>query len=124
MLMIVLNKGENAEIIYCTPLESATSIPAYYYFKFTNRITKDVISVFLTDTSVLKRYQKFTIDTDTLFSTFDTGFWSYTIQGSSVNTGTPTSPVLEMGYMYLNEATEFTPTKYDEQDNTFKTYNG
>mgnify|MGYP000308434651 CR=1 FL=1 len=31
--------------------------------------------------------------------------------------------IVEEGFMYLHEAEGFTPTVYDEQDNTFITYN-
>ena len=68
------------------------------------------------------RYQQFEIDTED-FENEDTGFWTYEIYEADVN-DEPTGSVLESGYMYLNPEIAFEPTKYDEQNNSFITYNG
>jgi hypothetical protein len=122
--MIILNLGENSEMIRVTPLENSATTPAFYYFLFVNRITNDEVDMWLTNVSTTARYQKFQINTENLFGDYDTGFWSYTIQGASVNNVVPTTPILESGYMYLYPETEFNPTEYNEQSNQFKTYNG
>lgn len=124
LFMIVLNKGNNAERVYCTPLELLASSPNFYFFKFTNRTTGDVVTFFDTNESNTARYQYFTLNTQSIFGTFEEGFWGYTIQPSSTNTGTPNTAICESGLMYLKPAIEFEPTKYDEQDNTFKVFNG
>ena len=51
------------------------------------------------------------------------GFWGYTIH-QKVSSGdlTVSGLVLEEGYMFLNPATPFEPTKYEEQNNNFVTY--
>lgn len=122
--MIILNLGDNSEVIRVTPLENSATTPNYYYFVFTNRVTKDEVDMWLTNVSTTARYQKFQINTDNLFDGYDTGFWNYTIQGATTLNVIPTSAILESGYMYLYPATEYAPTEYNEQSNQFKTYNG
>jgi hypothetical protein len=120
--MITLTKGNTTETIYCTPLELLTSAPNYYYFKFTNRLTKQVVSAWLSNVSTTDRFQRFTIQTNSLFSSYDEGFWTYTIQPSTTNNLVPTTAICESGLMYLKPNNSFTPTKYDDQSTTFKTY--
>lgn len=122
--MIILTKGNTANEMYVTPLELASSTPAWYYFKFTNRVTNDVIEYWGTDESTDARYQKFIIDVDDYFDTFDMGFWKYEIYGVDDENEQPTSSVLETGFMYLKPENEFTPTKYNEQSTNFTTYHG
>jgi len=123
MNMIILTKGNTANDVYCTPAENTNVVFSIYYFKFTNRITQSVVEKWYTDTSVLSRYQKFVINV-TVFANEDTGFWTYEIKGAQTINVVPTGPVLESGYMYLNPADTYEPTTYDEQSNTFLTYNG
>lgn len=118
--MINLTKGQT-ETIYTTTNGGGAAL---YYFKFTNRTTNDVIQMWLTNTSTKTRFQKFSIVVNTYFANFIEGFYTYTIQVATTNNVVPTSAVLETGYMKLNPATEFTPTKYNEQSNQFKVYNG
>ena len=121
--MIILTKGETSKIIYCTPAENTDVIYSYYSFKFTNRITLSVVEDAFPNLSTTSRYQMFDINA-TPFDNEDTGFWTYEIRGFDLGTAFPTGPVLESGYMYLNPADTYEPTTYDEQSNTFLTYNG
>lgn len=121
--MIILQKGNNSEYIYCTPKEASGNIYGFYEFIFTNRVTNDSVSVFLEDSSPSKRYQKLHIDTDLIFSSYDTGFWKYEIKGSEDGENADDA-ILESGFMYLYPENAFSPTKYNEQSNQFLTYNG
>lgn len=118
--MINLTKGQT-ETIYTTTNGGGAAL---YYFKFTNRTTNDVRQIWLNNLSTKSRFQKFTFDVDDFFDTFIEGFYTYTIQVATTSNVVPTSAVLETGYMKLNPANEFTPTKYNEQSNQFKVYNG
>ena len=122
--MIILTKG-NIEQVYCTPLENADSVFSLFYFKFTNRITQSVVGIATSNISTFDRYQQFEIDTED-FENEDTGFWTYEIRqwDDNAEEPSPIGPILESGYMYLNPANTYEPTKYDEQDNSFITYNG
>jgi hypothetical protein len=123
--MIILTKDEVSKIIYCTPAENTDEIFSYYFFKFTNRITQSIIEVVYENLSTTSRYQMFDINTTT-FDEEDTGFWTYEIRqwDDNAEEPSPIGPILESGYMYLNPANTYEPTKYDEQDNSFITYNG
>jgi len=121
--MINLKKG-NTDTIIVTTKENTSLAITYFKFIFTNRITQDEVSLWLTNISTTNRYQKFSIVTNTYFLNEDTGLWSYEIYGSASLGGVPTTPILESGYMNLNPATDFAPTSYSEQSNQFKTYNG
>ena len=120
--MIILTKG-NVEQVYCTPLENADSVFSTFYFKFTNRITQSVVEYTSDNTSLFDRYQQFDINTNA-FENENTGFWTYEIKQWDENNAEPVGPVLESGFMYLNPTDTFEPTKYDEQNNSFITYNG
>jgi hypothetical protein len=121
--MINLKKG-NTDTILVTSKEMTTLAITIFKFIFTNRITQDEVSVWLTNTSTTDRYQKFSIVTSTYFANENEGLWSYEVYGSASIGGVPTTPILETGYMNLNPSTEFAPTSYSEQSNQFKTYNG
>lgn len=121
--MINLYLGNNNNEIFVTADENKTAEIDFYYFKFVNRITKDEVEMWLQNISTTERYQKFVIDVDDYFLNLNVGFWTYTIQ-SAENNIVPTSAILESGLMCLHNATTFEPTNYNEQINTFKTYNG
>lgn len=121
--MIILTKEQSTDI-YVTPQENTDVVYSIYYFKFTNRITQSVVTEWLNNTSSFSRYQKFTIDAAGLFINEDTGFWTYEIYGATELNVVPTTPVLESGYMYLNQEQTFEPTTYNDQSNEFLTYNG
>ena len=125
MTMIVLTKGE-LKNIYFTGSESALLINPYFLFIFTNRVTQEVVKFVVTNQSNTLRYDVFTLDVDSIFLNSETGMWTYQIyeQASSTNTNSTGLNQVEDGYMYLNSAIVFEPTTYNEQSNTFITYNG
>ena len=119
--MIHFTKG-NSDTIFTTA--DTTLTLNYYYFKFTNRTTQDIVEMWLPNESEKDRFQKYTINTDEYFVNFNEGFWTYTIQMAEDYEVIPTSAILESGFMYLHPATDFEMIKYNEQSNTFKAYNG
>jgi len=123
--MIVITKGEYKNI-YFTGTESALLSNPYFLFIFTNRVTQEVVKFVVTNTSATLRYDVFTLDVDSIFLNSETGMWTYQIyeQLSSTNTDPTGLNMVEDGYMYLNSAIVFEPTTYNEQSNTFITYNG
>lgn len=121
--MILLTRN-TTNYIYVTPSENTSLVITIFKFIFTNRITKDIVEFWDTNESTTERYQKFTIDVDTEFADLDNGFWDYKIYGCASIGGTPNTPLLESGFMYLRSNTEFTPDEYNGQSNTFVTYNG
>jgi hypothetical protein len=123
--MIVLTKGETKNI-YFTGSESAILTDPYFLFIFTNRITQEVVKFVATNESTTLRYDVFELDVDQYFEDAETGFWTYQVyeQASSSNLNPAGLNQVEDGYMYLNSAITFEPTTYDEQDNSFITYNG
>jgi hypothetical protein len=121
--MITLTKGySDQEIRFSNKVDLTGN--NYYYFKFINRTTLDEVDTWIepegTDTY---RYELCLIDTLALFADYPEGFWTYEIYPATVDE-LPTEPMIESGLMYLYPQTEFTPTKYDEQNNTFVVYNG
>ena len=122
--MIVLTKGENSEQIYFTGNLNVSSVPNYYYFKFTNRTTLDEVEMWLEDARFTTRYGTTNVATSLYFNDYPEGFWTYEIYPVAEEDQYPTLPICESGLMYLYPQTEFAPTKYDEQNNTFKVYNG
>jgi hypothetical protein len=123
--MIILTKGETKNI-YFTGSESATLLNPYFLFIFTNRITQEVVKFVVTNESTTLRYDVFELDVDQYFEDAETGFWTYQVyeQTSSSNLNPSGLNEVENGYMYLNSAITFEPTTYNEQDNSFITYNG
>ncbi|NBQ17057.1 hypothetical protein EBU24_01950, partial [bacterium] len=67
-----------------------------------------------------------TFEVNDYFEDSETGFWTYDIyeQPSSSNLIITGLNKVENGYMYLNPAIVFEPVIYNEQSNTFITYNG
>jgi hypothetical protein len=121
--MIVLTKGYQDESIRFT---SKINLGGnnFYYFKFTNRTTLDEVDCWIEpEGTATDRYELCLIDTLNLFADYPEGFWTYEIYPATVDE-LPTEPMLESGLMYLYPQTEYAPTKYDEQNNTFKVYNG
>lgn len=122
--MIILQKGNASETIYFTAQESSSVSIEWYWIEFTNTVTKDLVIKKGKDDSNTTRYQKMSVATDTLFGDYDTGFWTYKIWEWDENEDLKAGDVLESGYMYLYPDTAFSPTKYNEQSNSFVTYNG
>lgn len=89
-------------------------------------MTGDEIAFVTTNASTSARYDYFSLVVNTHFANAETGFWTYDIYEQASSSGT--SPVgknkVETGLMYLHPADTYEPMQYDEQDNTFKTYNG
>ena len=115
----------HTNILYFTALENAVLTAPNYLFIFTSS-NNDVVKFVKANESTNDRYQKATVVTNTYFANYDAGMWRYKIreQASSSNTDEDLSgAIVEEGFMYLHEAVGFTPTVYDEQDNTFITYN-
>lgn len=123
LFMIHLKLGETNNI-YATAVDYGDNSYGIYYFKFQNRTTFDVVEMWLTNESTSNRYQKFEIVVNDYFEGYAEGTWDYVIIGADQVDVVPTYDVLESGYMYLHRATEYQPTKYNEQSNTFKAYNG
>lgn len=122
--MINLRKG-NTEIIYFTGTENATLDNPYFLFIFTNRVTLDVVKFMGTNTSTTERYDKCSMVVNTYFTDATEGFWDYDIREKASNSDmTIAGTIVEQGFMYLRPATDFEPTEYADQTNTFKTYNG
>ena len=122
--MITLTKGQT-QTIYFTGTEKATITAPFFLFVFTNRITDEVVKLIATNTTTTERYDKFSLVVNTSFSTATEGTWEYDVyQKVSDSDLTVAGVVVERGFMTLNPATDFTPTEYAGQLNTFKTYNG
>lgn len=127
MYMITIAKGQTTPI-YITPKENISN-PAYYVgIFFTNRITQDVVSFMFNDISTTERYMKMSLIVNTYFADAENGFWEYNCYETPTNNinsiDTENTDPIETGLMYLNPASEFEPTKYSGQSNTFVTYNG
>lgn len=122
--MINLRKGVT-EVIYFTGSEKATISDPYFLFVFANSITGEIVKVMATNVSTTLRYDKFSLIVDNFFSSSTTGFYVYNIyEKASSSDMTVSGNIVESGYMYLKPSTDFEPTEYTEQSNTFKTYNG
>jgi hypothetical protein len=123
--MIVLTKGEEQNVIF-TGTENCLLTAPYFLFVFTNRITTDVVSFVVSNLSTTQRYDYFTLEVNDYFEDSETGFWTYDIYEQATNSGTSITGKhkVETGLMYLHPADTFTPIEYNEQDNSFKTYNG
>lgn len=122
--MIHLYKGQNNEIIF-TGLELATIVNPYYLFIFTSA-NEDEVKFVGTNISTDARYQKISV-LNSVFNTKESGTWRYEVreQLSSTNVDPALSgAIVEMGFMYLHDATVIEPVEYDLQDNEFKAYNG
>lgn len=121
--MITLTKGQT-QIVRFTGRENALLTNPYFLFVFTHRVTNEIIKFVATNTSTTERVDSFSLVVNTYFADSDCGFWKYEVYEQSASTGTSTTGKnkVEEGYMVLSPATEFSPTKYSEQSNTFITY--
>ena len=115
----------NVQYIYYTPMENLLEVPAFFYLKFVNRVTLDEVE-FWADSGELTtgRYTRTPVSAFGLFNDMPSGFWTYTIQPATTEDVVPNTDICESGLMYLYPATEFAPTKYDEQSNNFIVYGG
>jgi len=122
--MIYLTKGQTNSIIL-TLKEKQTLTNPNYLFVFTHRgsnIIRSFVLLQAANISAFKgRYDEFSIVTNTYFTNYDSGEWEYEIyeQASTSNTNPSlATSKLETGIMRLDEATDFTYTKY-QPNNTF-----
>jgi hypothetical protein len=128
--MLQLTYGSADEKIIVTLSELVTVEVPYYLFVFTHVETKSqvskVFSVADDESTHQSRYNKFTIDTASLFNNKPVGEWHYRAyqQEDDANID-PEQAVglIESGKLILNPSTAFEFTKYDEAT-TYKTYNG
>lgn len=124
--MITLNKG-TTQTIFFTATEKCLLTNPFFYFVFQNRITQDIVQFGITNTSTDARFDKFTLVVNSKFVNSETGFWSYLIfetTSLTQNFDYENSTPVETGFMYLSPNSDFEPTKYSGQSNTFVTYNG
>lgn len=127
--MLSLTLGQTDEKIIVTLNEKKTLSVGYYLFVFTNITTRDIINKiynFTDDESVYPlRYNKFAINTNTVFLNQLTGSWRYEVyeQTSAVNTTVTGLTEVERGLLKLNPATEFAFEEYNEST-SFKAYKG
>lgn len=120
--MINLTKGLT-QTIYFTGTEKATISNPFFLFVFIHRVTLDVVKLMATNQSITGRYDSFAFTVNNFFNLKEEGFYSYTIH-QKVSSGdlTVAGLIVEEGFMYLNPATPFEPTEYEEQNNNFVTY--
>lgn len=127
--MLVLTKGQTAQIITVTLNEKRTLTSGYYLFVFTNFTTQRVVNKIYNftedDSNYQDRFNEFEINTQALFGSEDVGQWVYKVyeQASSSNTDPDGLTMVEQGVMVLNPAVEFTRDQYNEAT-TFKQYQG
>jgi hypothetical protein len=113
---------DQTNTLYLTLSELENQPSEYYYFLFTNRATKSTKTLFLENISTKDNFQKFEVD-GSEFDGLDTGLWSYEVNASNVDEDI-LGEVLESGFMSLKNSTTFQPESYNEQNNTYHTYNG
>jgi len=125
--MLHITKLANS-VLYYTASENTTIDTTNFLFIFEHRATLEKIILLLTnDNGIDYRFDVSTIEADNHeFDDATEGLWKYTIRqkpASNPDT-TETGLIVETGYMMLHPSTEFEPTIYDEQLNTFTIYNG
>jgi hypothetical protein len=123
--MIILTKGETQNVIF-TATENCLLVSPYFLFVFTNRVTLEEIKLVFENQSSTKRYDYIDLSVDDYFADSETGFWTYDIyeQDDPVDTTITGKHKVETGLMYLHPADTYEPIEYNDQDNSFKTYNG
>ena len=124
MYMITISKGQTIPI-YITAKENLDNPANFVGLFFTNRITQEVVSFMFNNISTTDRYMKMSLVVNTYFANAETGFWTYKAYQTptnNINTIDTDSVPVETGLMYLSPVSEFEPTKYSGQNNTFVTY--
>lgn len=127
--MIILTKGNTDQDIVVTLNEKRTISSGYYLFVFTHFTTKEVVNKiynFAEDESAYpSRYNKFPINTSTVFTSSPVGQWWYNVyeQASSSNTDVTGLTEVEAGVMTLKPATEFAYESYSATT-TYNAYGG
>jgi len=120
--MLHLTKG-NTDSIYYTASENATISSPRFLFIFEHRASDGKVLINL-NPERYSRYDYNQIVVNTYFANAIEGLWKYTIRQKADTSTTETGTIVETGYMMLHPSTEFEPTIYDEQLNTFTIYNG
>lgn len=127
--MLSLTKGQTSESLYVTLNEKRTLTSGYYLFYFENILTRETATKIYgfgeDESSYSTRYNKFTINTQSVFGSKSIGEWVYQVyeQSSGSNVDPTGLTMVESGIMKLNPATEFTYDKYTVAT-TYKAYNG
>lgn len=128
--MLEFKQDDTAAVMILTLTELVSLAVPYYLFVFTHVTTKEVVAFVKSEaddeSNYPQRYNQFTINAATVFTGKPSGEWHYKVyeQASAVNVDPDAAgPVLEYGKLYLDRATEFAFTMY-EQSQTFKAYNG
>lgn len=128
--MLVLTENAASETILVTLNEKKTLNAPYILFIFTNVETKEQVTKIFApgdDSSLYPaRYNKFTVQTVTLFADKKPGFWNYAAyeQPAGVNTNPANATtLLELGKLRLDRETTFAMTEYNEGQ-TYKEYDG
>jgi hypothetical protein len=128
--MLELRLGNTDEEIIVTLNELKTLNEPNYLFIFTHILTKREVSFVKLQTDDLsdypERYNRFLINTATIFNNEPPGEWLYRVyeQESEDNLDPDNATgIVENGKMLLSRAIDFSFEKYDEPV-TFKTYNG
>ena len=121
--MITLTKGQTQTVRF-TGTENSLLTNPYFLFVFTHRVTNEIVKFVITNNSNTQRVDSFSLVVNTYFVNSDNGFWGYEVYEQSSASGTDTTGKnkVEEGYMVLYPATEFEPTTYTKQTNTFITY--
>jgi hypothetical protein len=123
--MITLTKGEELNV-YFTGTENCLLVSPYFLFVFTNRVTKEEVKFVSTNQNNTARCDFIELTVNDFFADSETGFWTYNIyeQEDPADTTITGKHKVESGLMYLHPADTYEPIEYNEQDNSFKTYNG
>ena len=128
--MLQFKQDDTAAVMILTLTEFATIATPNYLFVFTHVQTKDVTKFVKTDaedeSNYSWRYNQFTINAATIFLDKPVGEWHYAVYEQASTTNTDISlagTMLENGKLFLDKATDFEFTKYDEPT-TYKVYNG
>jgi len=126
--MLHLQLGQTAQYLVVTLNEKRTLTSGYYLFVFEHITTKSQVKkvyAFGEDESGYQdRFNKFPINTQSLFGTKPTGEYRYTVYESAASTTDPTGLTeVERGLLRLSPASAFS---YDQYDGTtsFKIYGG
>ena len=126
--MVYLNTANSEDKIVVTLTELTTLDSPFYLFVFTHVLTKRVVAWVAgsDESSYPQRYNKFEINTTTVFADEPNGEWHYIAYQQSNDTNT--NPALadgevENGKMILTTGAELEYTKYNSAT-SYKAYNG
>jgi hypothetical protein len=118
MGMVIITKGANS-VIYIPLFDKRTTSSNSYIFLFQHEVTKEEVTLTLTDTSPFKeRYSKFAI-TQASFTTGTVGFWRYNVTQSGSGTTIIATGKMELTAVNLSTAGV---TRYNGYNGTYKTY--